>query len=113
MYSEKTMKQKNNDVINCVLVIGLGRIGLPQALNLAYAGIRVYGFDKSFAVVEDLNNYKTPFYEPSMDQYLKTTINKNFLPCSSWDEIEKHLTEIDAIIFTIGTSAPSRTRCFK
>jgi UDP-N-acetyl-D-mannosaminuronic acid dehydrogenase len=99
--------EETNANINCVLVIGLGRIGLPQALTLAHCGIKVYGYDRNSEAIEGLRKGNTPFYEPSMDKYLKATIDKSFFPYSSWVELHKHLCEIDAIIFTIGTSAPN------
>jgi UDP-N-acetyl-D-mannosaminuronic acid dehydrogenase len=101
------MTENNSSNIHCVLVIGLGRIGLPQALFFAHSGIKVYGYDQSSETTEALKQSQTPFYEPFMDEYLKETINKNFFPCSDWSELSQYLPEVDAIIFTIGTSAPT------
>lgn len=89
--------------IKTILVIGLGRIGLPQALLLAKTGFTVYGFDRN-----DLNkNYfskgKTPFYEPEMDDTLSNTLNKTFFPITSIEELGKHIKKIDTVFFTIGT----------
>lgn len=92
--------------IKCVLLIGLGRIGLPQALDFAHCGIKVYAYDQDATAVELLKSGKTPFYEPLMDNYLKNTINEKFLPFSLWSELKAYISEIDAIVFTIGTSAP-------
>ena len=101
------MKQKNHAEIKNVLVIGLGRIGLPQALTFAESGLTVYGYDRNLDTVEKLNKGITPFYEPEMDKYLKNTINKNFFPLAAWIDLIDHFQDFDAIIFTIGTSAPS------
>ena len=101
------MKMADLNEITCVLIIGLGRIGLPQALAFAHAGIKVYGYDQSSEATKLLKKGKTPFFEPSMDEYLKSAIGKNFFPYSSWEELKTHLHEVDAIIFTIGTGAPN------
>jgi len=98
-----------NTKIKCVLIIGLGRIGLPQALSFAHAKIKVYGFDQNVEAVDALKAGKTPFFEPSMAKYLKATIHKTFFPHSSWPDLFKHLFEIDAIIFTISTGAPDES----
>jgi len=97
---------KNNTGINCVLVIGLGRIGLPQALTFAESGITVYGFDRNENNIAALKKGISPFYEPSMDSYLKNTLDEKFFPFAAWVDIEKHFLAVDAIVFTIGTSAP-------
>ena len=97
---------KTNRDIVCVLVVGLGRIGLPQALTFAESGITVYGFDRNSEAMAQLKKGITPFFEEGMDGYLKKAIGKNFFPCSSWDALQTYLPEIDAVILTIGTSAP-------
>lgn len=99
------MVKHSDGKIQRLLVIGLGRIGLPQALTFAHFGITVYGFDRNTETAEAFMRGKTPFYEPEMDEYLQRSIQKTFFPFSSWDQLKPHLTEIDAIIFTVGTHA--------
>jgi nucleotide sugar dehydrogenase len=93
--------------IQSVLVVGLGRIGLPQSLSFANAGIKVYGFDRNPATTAALKRCETPFFEPDMDKSLKNTIDKNFFPISSWEELDTYIQEIDAVLFTVGTQAPN------
>lgn len=88
-----------------VLVIGLGRIGLPQALNLAISGFCVYGFDRNKSSIDALKNRKTPFFEPNMDDYLIKSLDKTFFPVSSLQDIST--AAIDTIIFAVGTRPPT------
>lgn len=101
------MKSCAADKIEKILLIGLGRIGLPQSLTLADNGIKVYGFDYNLLTIEALNRGETPFYEPLMDESLKKNLGKTFFAFSSWDSLSDYLPEIDAIIFTVGTQAPN------
>jgi nucleotide sugar dehydrogenase len=101
------MKKDYDTDIKCVLVIGLGRIGLPQSLSFADSKIKVYGFDRNPSTVDALLKIESPFYEPGMDKSLKKNVGKNFLPMSSWNDLGKHLPDVDAILFTVGTQAPS------
>lgn len=101
------MVEHHNQRINQVLVIGLGRIGLPQSLSFAHAGFKTYGYDRNNLSTEAFQRGEVPYYEPDMEKYLKTTIGKTFFPISSWDELKKHLQEMDAILFAVGTQAPT------
>ncbi len=101
------MKDQHQKDIESVLVIGMGRIGLPQALSLATANIKVYGYDRNPGTISELNEQKIPFYEPSMSECLSKTLGKTFFPLSSWDQIKEQLPNIDAIFFAIGTKAPN------
>ncbi|HAT1864026.1 TPA: nucleotide sugar dehydrogenase [Legionella pneumophila] len=100
------MKKSPNTIKN-VLVIGLGRIGLPQSLILADSGIHVYGFDHGVLTVEQLLRNEPPFFEPGMEASLKKNQGKTFFPFSSWDMLNQYLPDIDAIIFTVGTKPPN------
>lgn len=99
--------ETHDPTIQCVLVIGLGRIGLPQALTLAHDGLTVYGFDRSPSTVSALMRAEVPFDEPMMAEYLKKTMGKMFFPLATWSELSIVLPKIDAILFTVGTQAPS------
>src|SRR3989338_6040398 len=96
-----------------LLFIGLGRIGLPQSLVFAKKGFRVYGYDHDAQLHQDLLDKKLPFYEPKLAEYLHATLNNTFLPLSSWENVAAQLPEIDAIFFTLGTSAPDSQLCLE
>lgn len=86
-----------------VMYIGLGRIGLPQALVSADAGHMVYGVDNSIDNITLLSEAKTPFYEPLMDELLQKHINNNF---TIFNEIKMAPKKVDLLFFTLGTGIP-------
>lgn len=63
---------------NSVCVIGLGYVGLTLSLHLAKKGINVYGFDSKANIIENLSKSKSHIFEKNIENYLKTTIKKNF-----------------------------------
>ena len=83
-----------------IIVIGLGRVGLPQFLVLAANGFNVFGYDIDKNMIEKLSDNKLPFNEPQMQRYLSNTINKTFFPIKQIDSINQ---KIDAIIWAIGS----------
>ncbi len=105
-------KDEPTSIKQC-LVIGLGRIGLPQSLSLAHRGIQVYGFDHHLETVEMLQRGDTPFDEPSMNDYLQQTSGKSFFPFASWEALHPFLPDMDAILFTVGTRAPTQQDVIK
>lgn len=94
-------------VNRALLVIGLGRIGLPQALVLADQGFQVYGYARNTRLVETLATDTPPFEEPHLLTLLRKHYGKNFIPYTAWDKIQEFLPSIDGIFFSIGTKAPS------
>lgn len=58
-----------------VSVVGLGKIGLPLAIQCALSGFFVWGCDTNLAVVEGINNKIEPFPgEPDLAQKLSAVI---------------------------------------
>jgi UDP-N-acetyl-D-mannosaminuronic acid dehydrogenase len=96
-----------------LLFIGLGRIGLPQALVFAKKGFTVYGYDNDPQVVRDLEQKQTPFFEPHMDEYLHDCLGDRLFPLSEWGHVQKILNQVDAIFFTLGTAAPDSKSCLQ
>lgn len=90
-----------------VLAIGLGRIGLPQALVLAEQGYRVYGYACNTQMLEDLSKHVLPFDEPDLQKLLAKHYGKNFIPFTKWPDVQAILAKVDGIFFSIGTQAPS------
>ena len=86
-----------------VVYIGLGRIGLPQALVSADNGHMVYGVDHNKAIVSGLMNQKVPFFEPLMEEILNRTINNTFIAYSDITDLPK---KVDLVFFTLGTGIP-------
>ena len=84
-----------------IMYIGLGRIGLPQALVSADCGHSVFGFDKNTELTSSLKEARAPFFEPSMYELLSKHIGKNF---KIINEINIAPADIDLVFFT-GTPA--------
>lgn len=62
-----------------VVVIGIGYVGLPLAVMLARAGIRVIGVDKSTGLVDALNNGALPLTEYEIQRILvEPGVRENF-----------------------------------
>jgi nucleotide sugar dehydrogenase len=63
-----------------VSVIGLGKIGLPLAIQCALSGFLVWGCDTNLAVVEGVNNKVEPFPgEPDLAEKLSAVIRESRL----------------------------------
>jgi UDPglucose 6-dehydrogenase len=52
-------------------VIGIGKLGLPLAAYYANRGCKVIGVDVNRAIVEAVNNGKSPIFEPGLEELLK------------------------------------------
>ena len=85
-----------------VLVIGLGRIGLPVALVTADCGLTVRGIDASTDAVSSLKLKQAPFEEPGLSELITKHVGKNFHPMT-WDDTDTEvLANIRWVILTIG-----------
>ncbi len=63
-----------------VVVIGLGKIGLPLALQFAVSGRQVVGVDREPLVIEALNAGRPTFAEPGLEERLASALeSQNFL----------------------------------
>jgi len=87
-----------------VLYIGLGRIGLPQALLAASSGHNVVGVETNSKVVNELSQYKTHFFEKGMSDILKEVLNKSFFVYENVESVE---FDADVVFFVLGTEIPS------
>tara|TARA_X000001036_G_scaffold402800_1_gene408880 strand:- start:6246 stop:7514 length:1269 start_codon:yes stop_codon:yes gene_type:complete len=81
-------------------VIGAGRIGLPIAVSLAYAGCKVISLEKDIERVTMINNGKAPFYEEEMEKKLNHVIENGKMKATSESEI---ISSCNVIISAIGT----------
>ncbi|RYF94336.1 MAG: hypothetical protein EOO00_05410 [Chitinophagaceae bacterium] len=62
-----------------ITVLGLGFVGLTTALGFSKKGFKVYGIDVNTDRVNSIKKFEVPFYEPYLDEALKTELGKNFL----------------------------------
>ena len=86
-----------------VAYIGLGRIGLPQALVSADKGHTVHGVDNNSHLLSALRKGQVPFNEPYMMELLEKNVGVNFHVQDSLDDLPN---KVDIIFFTLGTGVP-------
>ena len=70
-------------VLKTSCVIGLGYIGLPNAVVIANSGINVIGVDIKDEILESLQIGKTHFYEPGLDDLLKEVVYRKLITFKS------------------------------
>jgi UDP-N-acetyl-D-mannosaminuronic acid dehydrogenase len=85
-----------------VLVIGLGRIGLPVALVTADSGLVVRGIDASEISIAALKEGRAPFEEPGLSELITKHAGKNFLPMTWDDATTTDFANVRWIVVTIG-----------
>lgn len=59
-----------------ISVVGLGYIGLPTAILLAYHGISVIGIDVAQHIIKSVNTGRLHIVEPELDVMLKDVVTK-------------------------------------
>jgi UDP-N-acetyl-D-mannosaminuronic acid dehydrogenase len=94
--------------MSVLLFVGLGRIGLPQALVFAQHGHIVYGYDEDPALIGQLSKGQAPFHEPRLDGLLKEHVGHGFLPVDDWRPI---IGRVDTVMIALGTAAPDSASC--
>ena len=83
-----------------VSIFGSGYVGLVTGACLAKSGHEVFCIEKNKSVIDNLNNFKTPFYEKGLDSILDETLNVN-LTIGEFDE--KIVANSEIILVTVGT----------
>ena len=87
---------KNNPKENNILILGMGRVGLPLALYLDKLKFNILGIDINKEVIKSLNNKIMIFNETDCEKLLKNSKVKFSDNLSNFNEY-KH------IIITVGT----------
>jgi UDPglucose 6-dehydrogenase len=59
-----------------ISVIGLGKLGSCFATSFAYRGFNVLGLEINEKIVNDINNHKSPFLEPGLQELIKKSKDK-------------------------------------
>lgn len=85
-----------------LIVVGIGRVGLPLALVLAKEGFKVTGIDISEERLDSLKKGKVPFIEEGAEPLLKKFYNNGFVALHE-SVLPEILPKMDAIILTLGT----------
>ena len=84
-----------------VAVIGLGHVGLPTALGFTSLGWEVIGADEDAAKVELIKAGKAPFFEPGLEELLRTSLaSGRFLPTS---DVVEAIRAASVMFICVGT----------
>jgi UDP-N-acetyl-D-glucosamine dehydrogenase len=82
-----------------VCVIGLGKLGLPLALNFASNGVRTNGFDIDSKRVSDLNSGTCDFIEPGLtDQLSRLTASRDF---TAFDSLSQATSDVSHVVVVV------------
>ena len=87
-----------NKVDNTILVIGLGRVGLPLLLFLEKKKFNLIGLDQNRALISKLKEKKMPFVETGCQKLLKKS-NAKFI--NNFKEFNPK--KVKYILITVGT----------
>ncbi|HOJ30692.1 MAG TPA: UDP-glucose/GDP-mannose dehydrogenase family protein [bacterium] len=87
-------------------VIGAGHVGLVTAACFAKMGNIVICADNDIKKIKTLKQNKMPFYEPQLEQIVKTTVKNGRLTFTS--SIEKLVKNSEIIFIAVGTPATDR-----
>lgn len=83
-----------------VVVVGMGKIGLPLAVQYARKGMNVVGVDISSETIKLINSGIPPFpEEEDLDTYLKLEVENGKLIAS--DDLEESVKNADVIVVVI------------
>lgn len=85
---------------NVVVIGGCGHVGLPLAIALAGAGIRVRSLDIDEQKIENVNSGYMPFTEDGAEELLRRTLSEGlFLATSD----KSSISESEFVIVVVGT----------
>jgi GDP-mannose 6-dehydrogenase len=84
-----------------VAVLGLGYVGCVTAACLANLGHRVIGVDSDEFKVRNVMAGKAPFYEPGLEDIVRSTVASGRLTASS--SLAESLAETDIALICVGT----------
>lgn len=84
-----------------ITIIGTGFVGVVSAAVYASFGHEVVGLDIDEKKVESLKKSKVPFYEPNLEELLKTTQKEGQLTFTT--SYKEAITDSDVIMIAVGT----------
>ena len=85
--------------VRTVSVFGLGHVGLATAVCAAKKEYKVVGIDIDETRLQQIRNGVSPFFEPSLNEYLKMTVNRML----SVTNDPRSSGEADLAFLTVGT----------
>src|SRR5690349_13474585 len=84
-----------------VVVFGLGHVGCVSASCLANLNHSVIGVDRDEHTISSVNSAVSPFYEPGLDQLIRTAVGSGALRATS--SVSEALQEADVALICVGT----------
>ena len=84
-----------------MVVVGIGRVGLPLALSFADRGVHVLGVDRNPDHVEKVNSGILPFLEHGAEPLLKETLDLGTFEATT--DSEAAVAQADVVVLTVGT----------
>jgi UDP-N-acetyl-D-glucosamine dehydrogenase len=82
-----------------VCVIGLGKLGLPLALQFALNGTKAWGFDIDESLISSLRNGEAPFNEPGLTENLPQLVESQaFNPTSDLSQAISNATHLIFVV---------------
>ena len=84
-----------------VAIFGLGYVGCVTAACFASLGHRVTGVDKDFYKVEKVRAGEAPFFEPGLDEAVRSAVRSGTLTATT--STEDALRDSDIVLLCVGT----------
>ena len=84
-----------------ITIIGVGYVGLVQAVGLAYFGFNVTCIEKDKEKLRELKFGRVPFYEPDLEDLLRKNLKRNRLNFT--DNYLDNIAQSDVIFICVGT----------
>jgi len=88
-------------MFNVLVVIGLGRVGLPTAVAFAKKESKVIGVDIDVTKVEAVNSGRCYIHEPGLAKMLRDSVSKGLLRATT--DAVRAVMEADAVIIAVPT----------
>ena len=89
---------------NNISVVGLGKVGITLAANLADSGKQVFGYDLSEKLISDITDFKFKSNEPLVEEKVYDNLNKSFFVTS---DINKAILNTDISFVIVPTPSNS------
>jgi UDP-N-acetyl-D-mannosaminuronic acid dehydrogenase len=103
-----TVAERLQDRSARVAIVGLGRVGLPLAIALARAGLRVLGLETEPGRRKAIELGKMPFHEPASEPGLAESVKSGTL--TAHEDPKEVVPNVDVIILSVGTPLSSEFR---
>ena len=89
--------QSRNNLVNRVVVFGMGYVGVTLAVSLANRGHQVTGVDVQKSIVNSLNQGKPHVFEPGLEDMLTANLKRDSINFSTTLEFDTHQVYIVAV----------------